>query len=165
MTAICDVRSQDLPAVLEINELSVPAMNHLSMNDIRWFAQEAEYFRVARIESAVGGFLICLRPETPYASPNLAWLKSRFDDFLYVDRVAVAPRFQRAGVASALYMDASRHAGSRFGKIACEVNLRPRNQASIRYHERLGFEACGSKDHGYVKVQYMLAPLPLTRQR
>ncbi|MDE0103851.1 MAG: GNAT family N-acetyltransferase [Bryobacterales bacterium] len=164
MTAIRDVRSEDLRAVLEINELSVPAMNHLSMKDMRWFAQEAEYFRVARIESEVGGFLICLRPETPYDSPNLAWLKSRFDDFLYVDRIAVAPRFQRAGVATALYLDASRHAGGRFGKIACEVNIRPRNEVSIRYHERLGFRPCGSQDHGYVKVRYMLAPLPLVRR-
>ena len=147
--------------MLRINELAVPAMNHLEIRDLKWFAREAEYFRVAEAAGEIAGFLICLRPETPYASPNLAWLNRRFRDFLYIDRVAVDRRFRRAGVATSLYLDAAEAAEGRFGWLACEVNIRPRNEASIRYHRRLGFEARGTNDHGYVEVQYMLAALPL----
>ncbi len=161
MTSIQDVRPGDLAAVLRINEQSVPAMNHLSMTDLEWFAREADYFRVARLGPDLAGFLICLRPEAPYASPNLRWLKRRHQDFLYIDRVAVAEQFQRRGVDTALYMDAASRAAPRFDKLACEVNVRPRNDASIRYHRRLGFVECGSQDHGYVEVCYMLASLPL----
>ena len=163
MAVLRDVRADDLPFVREINEQSVPAMNSLSSQDLEWFAEVAEYFRVAEVGGEIAAFLICLRPGTPYGSLNLAWLDRRFDDFLYIDRVAVAAPFRRNGLGTALYMDAARHAAGRYRSLACEVNLRPRNEASIRYHEQLGFTAYGTQDHGDVEVQYMLVPLPLER--
>ena len=158
--AIRDVAKADLGAVLEINEQSVPAMNSLTLDRMRWFLREAEYFRVAECDSRIGGFLICLAPEAPYESANFLWLTERFRDFLYIDRVAVRKQFHRLGIASALYMDAAVRAPSRFRTIACEVNTRPRNLASIRFHQRLGFKVVGAKDHGYVQVQYMVRSLP-----
>ena len=158
---IGDVAKADLAAVLAINEQSVPAMNSLTMERMEWFADEAKYFRIARLESVVAGFLICLAPEARYPSPNLRWLNERLVDFLYIDRVAVSPACHRHGIATALYRDASRCARNRFKTLACEVNLRPPNEKSVRFHERLGFEAIGSQDHGYVEVQYMIRPLPI----
>lgn len=155
------VAEPDLGAVLAINEQAVPAMNSLTLESMRWFAREAEYFRVADFDADVVGFLICLSPEAPYESPNLRWLNERYEDFLYIDRVAVREQFHRRGVATALYRDAARRARARFRKFACEVNTRPQNRESIRFHQRLGFKAVGSQDHGYVQVQYMLRPLPL----
>ena len=158
---IRDVSEADLVEVLAINERSVPAMNSLPLERLEWFVREAEYFRVAVLDSAVSGFLICLAPEAPYPSPNLRWLNVRYADFLYIDRVAVAPACQRRGVATALYRDASANAPRRFKTLACEVNLRPPNPGSVRFHQRMGFKPVGSKDHGYVKVQYITRPLPL----
>lgn len=158
---IRDVSATDLVKVLSINERSVPAMNSLSMERMEWFAGEAEYFRVAALDSSVAGFLICLAPEAPYSSPNLRWLNERYADFLYIDRVAVSPAYQRRGVASALYRDASGSAGRRFRMLACEVNLRPPNAESIRFHRGMGFKPVGTKDHGYVEVQYMVRSLPI----
>ncbi len=135
-------------------------MNSLTLDDLEWFAREAEYFRIAEVAAGIAGFLICLRPDTAYASPNFRWLNERFDDFLYIDRVAVAPLYHRKGVASALYTDAAAQAPPGLRMLACEVNLRPRNSESIRFHERQGFEPVGSQDHGYVQVQYMVRRLP-----
>ncbi len=116
---IRDVAEADLGAVFLINQQSIPAMNSLTMEHLRWFAREAEYFRVAEIAAEVAGFLICLPPEAPYGSPNLRWLKARYEDFLYIDRVAVSPRHYRRGVATALYMDAARRARDRYRAFAC----------------------------------------------
>ena len=158
---IRDAVERDLEAVLLINQKSIPAMNSLTHEHLRWFTREAEYFRVAVAASQVAGFLICLAPEAPYVSPNFRWLKERYEDFLYIDRVAVRTRFHRQGIASALYRDAAGWARARFRMFACEVNTRPRNQESIQFHRRLGFRPVGSQDHGYVEVQYMVRPLPL----
>ena len=158
---IRDVSEGDLPAVQEINEESVPAMNSLALARLAWFRQVAVYFRVAELDSQVAGFLICLAPEAPYDSPNFCWLKERYQDFLYIDRVSVSSGFQRRGIASALYRDAASDVSDRFRMFAAEVNIRPRNADSLRFHDRLGFEAVGEQDHGYVKVRYIVRPLPL----
>lgn len=155
-----DVAAEDLEAVWRINERAVPAVNSLSRERLQRFAREAEYFRVAECCSQVAGFLLCLAPEADYDSPNFRWLNERYDGFLYVDRVAVDQRFHGRGIARALYLDAAARVRDRFRMIACEVNLRPRNDASLSFHERLGFRPVGTRDHGYVEVQYMVRDLP-----
>ena len=136
-------------------------MNSLAFEDLGWFARQAAYFRIAVLEAQIAGFLVCLAPEAPYDSPNFQWLKARFSDFLYIDRVAVSSRFQRRGIASALYRDAAGRASARFRLLAAEVNLRPRNDESLLFHERFGFQPVGTQDHGHVEVQYMVRALPL----
>ena len=158
--AIRDVTCADLPTVLAINEQPVPAVNSLSWGRMDCFARVAAYFRDAQIGPELAGFLICLAPEADYPSPNLRWLNERCMDFLYIDRVAVTPALHRRGVARALYRDAAGAAEERFHQIACEVNVRPPNPQSLALHARLGFQALGFQDHGSVKVQYMIRPLP-----
>ena len=154
------VERADLAAVLALNELSVPAVNSLTAEELEWFVGQAASFRVAVLSSSIAGFLICLPPEAPYSSPNFRWLNQRYEDFLYIDRIAVASAFRRRGVASALYRDAVEQADSRFGMLACEVNLQPRNHESLDFHDRLGFRPVGTQDHGSVEVQYMVRNIP-----
>ncbi len=155
------VAQADLETVRAINDLSIPAMNHLTLDRLEWFVGEAAYFRVAEFGPQIAGFLICLQPKARYASPNLRWFNERFEDFLYIDRVAVEPSFRRCGVASALYRDAVRTAAGRSRMLACEVNVRPPNHQSLAFHHKQAFEAVGSQDHGDIRVQYMVKALPL----
>ena len=60
---IRNVTAEDLPTVLSINEAAAPAMNSLSTDELRWFADQAAYFRVAVLDDVVGAFLICLTPD------------------------------------------------------------------------------------------------------
>ncbi len=151
----------DLAAVHRLNQEAVPAVNSLAPDRLAWLAGESVYFRVAVIGGDVAGFLICLPPEAPYDSPNFGWLKVRYEDFLYIDRVAVSSRYHRRGVARALYRDAASSGGDRYRLLAAEVNTRPRNEGSLRFHASMGFEPVGSQDHGSVKVRYLVRPLPL----
>jgi len=73
--------------------------------------------------------------------PNHAWFLARHRAFLYIDRVVVAAQARGRGWARRLYEDAAAIAGAR--PLCCEVNIVPPNEASLAFHERLGFVACG----------------------
>lgn len=161
MTAleIRNVTEAELPDVHSINEESVPAMNSLPLEKFAWFREQAPYFRVAAVAGQIAGFLICLKPATAYDSPNFRWMNERYKDFFYIDRIAVGKKFQRLGLGRALYDDAAAVASGGYSLLACEVNLRPRNQGSLDFHDSYGFEAVGSQDNGYARVQFMVKRL------
>lgn len=141
--SIRDVTSRDLPEVLELNQSEVPHVGSIDMRRLRWFANNADYFRTARDGEHLAGFLIGLRPGRDYGSPNYRWFCDKFADFGYVDRVAVAPDYRRSGLAKRLYEDfAAALAG--VPAVTCEVNIRPPNEASMRFHRSLGFVQVGT---------------------
>jgi hypothetical protein len=85
------------------------------------------------------GFLIGLRPGLDYGSENYRWFCDHYGDFGYVDRVAVDESARRFGVASQLYDDFANKLRGHVDCMTCEVNIRPRNESSMRYHETHGF--------------------------
>lgn len=139
-----DVRDTDLNAVLALNQSEVPHVGSVDLQRMRWFADNASYFRIAIDAGRLGAYLIGLRPGTSYASPNYRWFCERYDDFAYVDRVAVAANARRAGLASRLYEDFAASVPVSVGLMTCEVNVRPPNESSMEFHRRLGFEQIGS---------------------
>ena len=136
---IIDVCPDDLDQVLRLNDDSVPHVSRIDSTQMEWFASNAQYFRVAQQEGKLAGFLIGLRPGLPYASPNYRWFSENYSDFGYVDRVAVAATARRMGVASRLYQDFAEFLPREVKVMTCEVNIRPPNESSMRYHERQGF--------------------------
>lgn len=142
--SIRNVLAEDLDAVLELNESVVPAVNSVTIEKMHWFSKRAEYFRVATVEDRLAAFLIGLRPGTDYESLNYRWFCDRYDDFAYVDRIAVGGHARRYGLASALYEDFRSSVPSSVGVMTCEVNIRPPNPASMRFHERQGFSQVAS---------------------
>lgn len=124
----------------------MPAVNSINMQQMRWFVDFAAYFRVAVVDDGIAAFLIGLRPGVAYDSPNYQWFCRRHDDFGYVDRVAVATHARRLGLASKLYEDFRVSLPPQVALMTCEVNLRPPNETSMRFHEQLGFQQVGSQD-------------------
>lgn len=141
---IRDVRDDELDAVLILNEASTPAVNSLSIEKLRWFADNAAYFRVCVDGSDLGAFLIGLRHGTGYDSPNYAWFCRHYDDFGYIDRVAVAAEARRCGLATRLYDDFRSTLPGTVTVMTCEVNLKPSNDSSMAFHRRLGFRQVGT---------------------
>lgn len=100
--------------------------------------------------SNLAGFLIAMTPDVPYSSGNFRWFRDRSDDFVYVDRVAVSPWFRKRGIAARLYADVERYArGLGAQRITLEVNVQPRNDASLAFHERMGFVGLDERDTDY----------------
>jgi hypothetical protein len=154
---ILDVQPGELATVLALNEAAVPHVNSVDLEQMEWFAANAPYFRVARDDAGIAGFMIGLRPGLSYGSPNYAWFSANYDDFGYIDRVVVAPAARRLGVAKSLYDDFAAGLKDQVPVLTCEVNLRPANEASMRYHEQYGFVQVASQqiDDGDKEVALM----------
>jgi predicted GNAT superfamily acetyltransferase len=143
---IHDVAEPDLADVVALNEASLPHVSRMNMEQTRWFAANAWYFRIARIEGQFAGFLIGLRPGIQYGSENYRWFCENYRDFGYIDRVAVAAPARRQGVASSLYDDFANALRGQVDIMTCEVNIRPANESSMRYHETHGFRKVASQE-------------------
>ncbi|MEX0976376.1 MAG: GNAT family N-acetyltransferase [Woeseia sp.] len=158
---IRDVELDDLQCVLEMNEASVPHVNSVTLAQMQKFLDEAAYFRVAIVDGVPAGFLIGLTPDADYQSLNFRWFCDKYASFAYIDRVAVAATARRRGLAAALYRDFEDSFNSQSPRLVCEVNLRPPNPASMRFHERMGFVRVGSQeiDDGAKEVAMMVKAL------
>jgi predicted GNAT superfamily acetyltransferase len=157
--AIRNATAADLTTVLALNESVVPHVNSLDMAGMQDFLVKAAYFRVAcDEEKQVLAFLIGLAPGTEYDSPNFQWFCDRYEDFAYVDRIAVAASARRQGIAEALYEDFSAVALGWTQHLGCEVNLRPANPGSLAFHHRAGFTQVGTQEtnNGTKKVALLL---------
>ncbi len=139
---ISDVTDADLEAVLALNQSEVPHVGSVDLVRMQWFAEHADYFRVARSGDQLAGFLIGILPGSDYDSLNYRWFDERGGDFAYVDRIAVAPIARRQGLASRFYNDFSSAVTAK--TLTCEVNIEPPNPQSMDFHFRLGFEQVGT---------------------
>jgi predicted GNAT superfamily acetyltransferase len=139
----------DFAAILAINNAAVPAMNSQDAASLERLVGHAVYLRVVEDELGVAAFLIGMPPRTQYESSNYRWFCDRFAEFLYIDRIAVAARAQRAGLGSLLYADMVDFARGRWPCLVAEVNSDPPNPGSVAFHERHGFTKVGELHHTY----------------
>jgi len=153
---ILEIEANDYVSVLELNTESVPHVNLIDAAELKWFDDNAASALVAKIDDRLAGFLIGLRPGLDYASPNYRWFCDHYDDFAYIDRVIVSPWARRQGVAEALYA-AFASSQSDAAVMTCEVNIRPSNEGSMLFHERMGFRQIHSQeiDDGQKEVALM----------
>jgi predicted GNAT superfamily acetyltransferase len=137
------LESGDLRAVHAMNEAAVPAVSHVSIEELRDLDSMAEHFMVAVQGDALAGFIILLASGASYTSLNYQWFSVRFNDFLYVDRIVIDSSFHRQGIASRFYAQAWDTACQRSIPLTCEVNVEPPNPQSMAFHEALGFHELG----------------------
>ncbi|MFZ4518248.1 MAG: GNAT family N-acetyltransferase [Microthrixaceae bacterium] len=168
----------DLAGVLELNQASTPEVGDLDAGRLAALVDVAELALVAVPRNAVGapggavrsrvgdgpaGFVIALGPGRDYGSPNYRFFDAGPADFLYVDRIAVAPWAHRSGLGRALYGEvvaAARALGR--SRVTCEVNVQPPNPGSQAFHAALGFVEVGRQwTYGdTVEVQLLQLDVP-----
>ena len=149
----------DLPEALTINEANVPAVGELDAQKLVHLLHEATISLAAEEEGRLVGFCIVLPPGADYDSVNYRWFAARYDDFIYLDRVAVADGWRSRGVGAAMYAEVERRAAAAW--FTLEVNLRPRNEGSLRFHTRIGFSEVGQQETPYgARVALLAKPLP-----
>lgn len=148
--------------MLALNQASTPHVGAVDRARLAAIVDESTLAVVARDDDGLAGFVLVLGPGASYDSPNYRWFAGRYDDFRYVDRIAVDPRMQRSGLGARLYdavFDHARSAGSPV--VTCEVNVEPPNPVSQRFHAALGFVEVGRQqyDGGASAVQMLARPL------
>jgi predicted GNAT superfamily acetyltransferase len=138
--------AHDVPDALALNNASVPEVNELDENEVIRLADLSEAALVAEVDGAFAGFCWVIGPNQPYGSLNYGWFSRQYDDFVYLDRIAVHPDFRRYGIGRGFYDQLVHHFTGTRPVILCEVNVRPRNDASLKFHESIGFREVGQQD-------------------
>ena len=154
--------ARDQPSVFALNNASTPHVNALTEAQFAWLASECDYYRVAEAGGAVAGVVMAIRNGTAYWSDNYAWFGARYAEFIYLDRVIVAPDARREGIGRALYADLIEFATGRWPRITLEVNVRPPNPGSIVFHERMGFQRVGTRSYAEGEVAMFERTLGVT---
>lgn len=147
---------EDLPACVELNNAAVPAVSEADLAKMRSLFDESLVSLAAEHEGKIVGFCINFGPGATYSSVNYLWFCERYDDFAYLDRIVVSPDARNTGIGAALYAAVEEHiTGTPW--LLCEVNLRPRNDGSLRFHDRIGFVEVGRQETPYGVLVSMLA--------
>lgn len=128
-------------ALLALNNAHATELSELDAPRFRTLVGAAF---MAACTGVADSLLLAFDQGAPYDSPNFHWFRGRYDRFVYVDRVVVAPAARGRGLARLLYGAlAARAASADVARIACEVNAVPPNPASDAFHARLGFVPVG----------------------
>jgi len=155
----------DLDALLPLNNAAIPAVNGLPAEELLDLVNSALICLVAERDGTVAGFLLCIGDGAAYESPNYRWLSAHLSNFAYTDRICVDAGLRGQRIGDALYGALFRHFAGTGRAFVCEVNERPPNPGSLRFHQRLGFAEIGRADHGEKAVIFLKRdPEPATAE-
>ncbi len=144
--SICDAHRNDYPAIVTLNENAVEFTSPMDLERLSYLASLAAYFRIAVYDGQVVAFLLAMKEGVSYQNDNYGWFSSRYDSFLYIDRVVVAGEFQGNGIGTQLYKDIFSYARQEeILIVTCEINAVPLNEVSAAFHTRLGFSEVDSQ--------------------
>jgi uncharacterized protein len=132
----------DVDDVLALNERNVVKLAPLDAARLGEIRDWADRVDVLDVDGSFAGFVVTFGPGTAYDSENYRWFTERFDDFYYLDRIVLHEDFRRQGLGGFVYDDVEETA-RKHGRLALEVNLVPRNDASLAFHQRRGYVEVG----------------------
>ena len=127
----------------EINEQGLPGTGKVSVEQMGELLQLSDLCIGAYIDEKLVGFVLCLYPKKGYSSQNYAWFNERYNQFIYVDRIAISTQHRDKKIVTELYEKVFELATEKQIPITAEVSLRPPNEGSDRFHLRHGFSSVG----------------------
>lgn len=151
----------DLDAALALNNSTAPAINELDAAELSRLHSMAALALTAEVDGQFAGFCITFGPGVDYGSQNYGWFSRNYDDFVYLDRIAVDPAYRRLGIGRAFYAEVIDRFTGTYPHLLCEVNVRPRNEPSLLFHHSIGFREVGQQDTDGGKKTVSLLALPL----
>ncbi|QNN54275.1 GNAT family N-acetyltransferase [Nocardioides mesophilus] len=142
MPVLRPMTPDDVPAILALNERNVVKLAPMDEPRLWQLRGWAERFDVVDVDGTFAGFVVTFPSGSPYDSENYRWFSERYPAFAYLDRIVLHEDFRRRGLGTLVYdvveADAQQH-----GRLALEVNLVPRNDASLAFHARRGYTEVG----------------------
>ena len=156
------IEPRDLERILAINEANTPEVGSVDSERMRFIVDMSQIALAVEVDAAIAGFCLVMRSDSEYDSVNYRWFTQRYDDFMYLDRVAFAASHRGQGLGTLLYAEVDRVMAELgdVGHLALEVNVDPPNEGSLRFHERLGFVEVGQQDTPYgIRVSMQMRPV------
>ena len=138
------LRTTDLELIHKWNQSTVPKVNSLTFEEFRLQSVNCTYSYIqCSTDSMPVGFIFLYDEKTEYDSLNYLYFKSRYQKFLYVDRIIIAGEHQKKGYGQQLYdFVIDTHNPDIF---CCEVNITPPNRQSLSFHQKYGFKEIGQQ--------------------
>ena len=148
---IRSIEPVDVDRILEINQANVPEVGSVGADRMAYLVGDSAIALVVEVDGGIVGFCLVLPPDSDYDSVNYRWFTERFDDFMYLDRVAFTAEAQGRGFGTLLYAEVDRLMVERgdASQLALEVNVDPPNESSLAFHARRGFVEVGQQDTPY----------------
>jgi len=133
------IRPADFDEVVALNQRNVEALAPLDHHRLHELAGVADRADVVAVDGTFAGFVLTFAPGTSYDSENYRWFSRRYgEDFYYLDRIVLDTTFRRRGLGGFVYDQVELRAAP-YHRLTLEVNLRPRNDASLAFHEGRGY--------------------------
>tara|TARA_B100000242_G_scaffold233979_1_gene173889 strand:- start:50 stop:538 length:489 start_codon:yes stop_codon:yes gene_type:complete len=123
----------------EINQQQVPKVGSVSLEEFIYLIKISDISYGSIKKGICLGFVICLRENTNYKSINYKFFQNRHNKFFYIDRIAIANKYQSSGIGSILYNKLLSIKVKFNIPICAEVNIDPPNESSINFHRKHGF--------------------------
>jgi predicted GNAT superfamily acetyltransferase len=155
------IRADDLDRILAINEANAPEVGSVDRDRMAYLVDLSPIALGVELDGPLVGFCLVMPSTTGYDSVNYRWFTERFDDFMYLDRVAFDAASQGRGLGTLLYTEVDRAmAAMGAAHLALEVNVDPPNETSLAFHARRGFVEVGRQDTPYgIRVSMQMRPV------
>lgn len=137
----------DIDSALELNNANSPSVGEIDRSQLEFLIEHSLYsFAIGTAQ--LHAFCITFAPGAPYTSVNYKWFSRKYSDFVYLDRIVVRENMRNQSLGAKLYAAVEqRMLKDRCAPLlTCEVNLKPPNLGSIRFHNRIGFSEVGQQD-------------------
>ncbi len=159
-------QSADLDSVLRINEESVHFLAPMDEARLQLMMAWSARVRIADYNGAVAGFLITFEDGSDYDSLNYRWFAEHLKRFVYIDRIVIDQSYRGKGIGQQIYSllanptpapapaadrDTSSAAGSQPLWLAAEIDIEPRNDNSLAFHQLQGFVEVATQSAGQGK--------------
>ena len=151
-----ELTQYDVDSIWLINEQGLPGTGKVTPREISHLLELSTLSLGVFSNNELLGFVICLSPGTDYGSLNYAWFNNKYEEFIYVDRIAVSLDYRGKGIGSKLYGKVIAYSQENTIPIAAEVNLNPPNPGSMKFHHRFEFEEVGVLHHKEKSVTMLL---------
>ena len=144
MPLLRPLADHDVDDVLALNDRNVEALAPMDEDRLRLLEKWSDRFDVLEHDGAFAGFVVTFAPGSSYDSENYRWFAERHTTgFYYLDRIVLHESVRRQGLGTFVY-DAIERVAARHGRLALEVNLVPRNDASLAFHAARGYVEVGT---------------------
>ena len=145
--------AEDAAAIVALNTDSEAVLSPMGRDRFEALRQRCALLQVAEQAGVVAGFLMAFCDGSDYDSENYRWFSTHYSDFLYIDRVVVSRQYRGRGIASSFYEDALKWAARRgLHCLVAEIDIKPPNTASLKFHAAFGFAEVGRLAHSPRKV-------------
>ncbi len=143
-----NIEITDLARVLEINNANTPGVSELTMDELQTDLRNSLHaLAIDNEHGEVCAFCITFAQDASEAGDNHRWFAERYESFVYLDRIAIDSDYRNRGLGVQLYQSVENMMlqSTEHSMLCCEVNLKPPNPGSLRFHHRIGFTEVGQQ--------------------